>query len=146
MTPRDIARRHWLELAYTEQQRIDEGREPGIPSDTVSWLREVAHRLIAIDSLPAAERKEDVFDAVGLKGPAAENRPAFEFLMMTVALREFERIPKAKRQVTGAEFVALRLEWPAEVAPDSLKRRIRRAMKSAGAPATEVAWVNALLN
>jgi len=111
----------------------------------MQWLRRVALDMVAADAHcdTAADRREAIFDASRLKGDAADGM----LPMIGVALREFERKQCAGRVdgLTAAEFVADRLEWDPEhqVAPDSHRRRILRALE--GVSAFEMNWARGLL-
>jgi len=148
MTTRDEARRHWLELMYSDDQRIAEGRPAGIPAKTVKWLRDVARQMAKADGLPAAERREAVYDASGLKGESRLRDRADDRMLM-VALREYEKQHKAGklRAISAAEFVAEKLEWDPEhkVAPASLKRRVQRTLSTLDLHPAVAKWAAALL-
>lgn len=131
-TPRDRARRHWYDLADPD----------GTPSaETMEWLRQMALKMIAADGLPAADRREEVFEASGLKGPAYDPEPQ----MILLALREFEHTPQAAQALSAAEFVADRLDWDPDcaVAPDSHRKKIMRTIETL--TKEEQAWVRSLL-
>ncbi|WP_144290183.1 hypothetical protein [Ideonella sp. A 288] len=137
MTPRDEARRHWLDLADPDS--------PPSP-EAIAWLRGVALRMIEADLLPPHDRREAVFDASGLRGAAEDGT----LQVILIALREYERTrvtePRALRGTTPAEFVAARLEWDKgeTVAPDALRKRIHRAIDELG-DAEMSAWSRAVL-
>lgn len=138
-TTRDTARRHWLELA-------DPDRPPS--AEALAWVRGVALRMIAADvnSSTAADRREAIFEASGLKGDAYDG----SLPVLLVALRDYERLRRdgapEVRGVRAVEFIAKAFEWDEghEVAPDSHKRRILRALERLNDPA-ELAWARSIL-
>lgn len=120
LTQRDIARRHWIDLA-------DPDRPPSPAA--LEWLRRVALKMIAADALDAVDRREAIFEASGLKGETGDLKA--DAMMIGVALRKYAKLPAAEvEHLSAAEFVADRLEWDPEhkVAPDSIKRRILRTV------------------
>jgi hypothetical protein len=137
-TTRDIARRHWLDLA-----------DPDVPvsPETREWLRQMALKMIAADRLGATDRREAVYEASGMKGAAYDAlRP-----MILMALRDYERTLKADpgrvAAMSAAEFVAEKLEWDTghDVAPDSHRKRIMRALDGVS-DAEARDWARAVLN
>ena len=156
-TPRDEARRHWYALA---------GPECTPSAETMEWLRGVALRMIEADTLKAADRREEVFEASGLKGDAEDGwlgaimvaLRQYERLRVDSSARvigttpditpeEIQRVRKLAKDGTAVEFVADRLEWDLAhgLAPDSHKRRITRALEGL-ADKEALAWARALLN
>ncbi|MBX3601017.1 MAG: hypothetical protein KF863_10355 [Rubrivivax sp.] len=148
MSTRDEARQHWLELMYSDEQRIAEGRAAGIPAETLEWLRDVARQMTHADGLPAAERREAAYEASGLKGESPAWDEADRTVLM-IALREYEKQRDAGkvRMTTAAEFIAQKLDWDTghDVAPASLRRRVQRMLETMELDPAEAEWARALL-
>ena len=124
MATRDEARRHWGLIAAG-----------ALPDDTVAWLQSVARQMLGADELPDGNARHlTIVEASGLKHRATPRSP--DGWTLVWVLRDLqtlhERNPDGARTLDPLDWIAARMGWDdgANVAPDSIEKRIRRQLRS----------------